>query len=151
MINHSTEYLIIHEDEMDWDALSSIPDDMFSLVEIRLFRKRINWKLYFESHSISCPFTTQMLEMGSKYFTQEVYMILSNFGIATEDFIENHIDDFDFRSVILNCNISEDFLLENAEKWKNIKDIEDIFYRSKFVLLGTPQYSNLRLFLEMEN
>ena len=94
MLKYSTEYLIIHENDINWDELSSDKDDMFSLVEIRLFRSKINWKKYLQTHSRSCPFTTQMLEVASKYFTPEIYDLLAAFDIPQEDFIENHLDDF---------------------------------------------------------
>lgn len=150
MINYSTEYLIIHEDDIDWDELSANPDDSFSLVEIRLFRKRINWKLYFRTHSISCPFNSQMLEIGSKYFDKEVYSMLANFGIAGQDFIENHINDFDFKDIIKNCNVNQEFLMNNTEKWSNYENLIDLFRKSKYIDLDDPNFLEIKLLLEME-
>lgn len=47
----STEYLIMHEDEINWNELSKNPNRPLSLVEARLFRKNIDWKKYIITHA----------------------------------------------------------------------------------------------------
>lgn len=149
MINYSTEYLIIHEDELDWEELSSNKDDMFSLVEIRLFRSKINWRVYLESHLRSCPFTLQMMEIASKYFDENIYRMLASFNLAEEEFIMNHLNDFDFQLLIKNSNLSEDFLLNTLDYWCDIPDIEEVFKKSKYINVESPNYGQIKLILEV--
>ena len=150
MLKYSTEYLILNEESINWEKLSGDPEDYFSLVEIRLFRSKINWKTYLKSHIKSCPFTTQMLEVGSKYFDKTVYQILASFNIPTEDFIISHIDNFDIVKVIENCNVSQELLLEISEKWVDIENIKDSFKRAKFIDIDSPEFSDIKLLLEMK-
>lgn len=150
MLNYSTEYLIMHEDSINWEELSSNKDDFFSLVEIRLFRKRINWKAYFCSHLNSYTMTPQMFEIASKYFDDAVYRIISDFGIAPSEFIEAHPEKFNFENVIRYCNITEDALLNCEQYWKNISNIKEIFYESKYISLNSPNFSRIKLMLEIE-
>lgn len=93
MINYSTEYLILHENEMDWEKLSADASDYFSLIEARLFRKHINWKEYIKTHSniLSEPF----LEIASKYFTDAEYFELIVYGVCNyENFVIKHAKEF---------------------------------------------------------
>lgn len=150
MLKYSTEYLIIHENELNWDELSTMRDDYFSLVEVRLFRKKINWKLYFESHGENCPITTEILNIGAKYFTPSTYKILEEFNIATDDFIVQHPENFHFESIIRNCNISEDALLKTRQYWENIFNIKQIFNESKYIKLSNPKYEQIKLILEVK-
>lgn len=147
MLNYSTEYLIIHEDEIDWDQLSSQSDDFFSLVEIRLFRKKINWKRYLLSHKNSM--STLNLEVASKYFTKEIYDEIASYNIADEDFISNHKDDFDFKIVISNCNVSAQMLNSCQEKWIDIPGIKNIFLSAKYIDIDSPDFSDIKLLLEI--
>lgn len=149
MINYSTEYLIIHEDEIDWDKLSANPEDSFSLIEIRLFRKRINWKLYFRNHSKTCPFTTQMLEIASKYFDKETYCTLAAFNMVEQDFIENHLDDFDFYDIIRYCKVNQEFLMNTTERWINLKNLSELFEKSEFIDLEDPSFAEVKLLMDM--
>lgn len=142
----TTEYLILHENDVDWDALSSYPDRDFSLVEIRLFRKNINWEKYLISHSNILSDTK--LEIASKYFTERIYTLLSSFNIATEDFIVRHADKFNFKSVILNCKMSQDALLETMDHWKDLPDIQNTFKESKYIDISQPEYSDIKLVVD---
>lgn len=148
MLKYSTEYLIIHENTIDWEKLSSDKEDMFSLVEIRLFRSKINWKKYLQTHSRTCPFTTQMLEVASKYFTPEIYGMLAAFDIPQEDFIENHLEDFSPGMLIMGCSLSEDFFLNHIDYWK---DWKDHFNLSQKIDLESSQYARLKLLLEVDD
>lgn len=150
MISFSTEYLIIHENDVDWEKLSSDKDDMFSLIEIRLFRSKINWKSYIMSHLRSCPFTTQMMEVASKYFDDAIYTILASFNVADEDFILNHKEKFNFELLIKNSNLSEKFLLETMENWVHLENIEEIFKSSKYINLEDPKYNQIKLIFEVD-
>lgn len=151
MINYTTEYLILNENNLDWDQLSSDSDDSFSLIEIRLFRKRINWKLYFRTHITTCPFDMQMLEMGSKYFDKETYSMLAVFNMIDQDFIEDHIEEFDFRDIIKHCRVDQDFLKDNIEKWSNYENLPELFKKSEFIDINSPDFSEIKLLIEMNS
>lgn len=143
----TTDYLIMHENEVDWDKLSSDKDDGFSLVEVRLFRKRINWRKYITNHPTQ--FNTDILEIGSKYFTKEIYDLLAGFGIATDGFIRNHPERFDFRLVIENCNISDETLMETNDYWEKLPDLEEIFKKSKYVDFSGHNFDRTKLYLKI--
>ena len=148
MIKFSTEYLILHENEINWEELSSDKDEFFSLVEVRLFRSKINWKQYLINHSEYV--NTQILEIASKYFTKEIYEILAAFNITTEDFLKAHPEKFDFQSVIQNCEISEETLLQTKKYWDTLPNLKELFYNSKYIKIEDPEYSSIKLMLETE-
>ena len=148
MIKFSTEYLILHENEINWEKLSSDKDEFFSLVEVRLFRSKINWKQYLINHSEYV--NTQILETASKYFTKEIYEILAAFNITTEDFLKAHPEKFDFQSVIQNCEISEETLLQTKKYWDTLPNLKELFYNSKYIKIEDPEYSSIKLMLETE-
>lgn len=148
MIKFSTEYLILHENEINWEELSSDKDEFFSIVEVRLFRSKINWKQYLINHSEYV--NTQILEIASKYFTKEIYEILAAFNITTEDFLKAHPEKFDFQSVIQNCEISEETLLQTKKYWDTLPNLKELFYNSKYIKIEDPEYSSIKLMLETE-
>lgn len=148
MIKFSTEYLILHENEINWEKLSSDKEEFFSLVEVRLFRSKINWKQYLINHSEYV--NTQILEIASKYFTKEIYEILAAFNITTEDFLKAHPEKFDFQSVIQNCEISEETLLQTKKYWDTLPNLKELFYNSKYIKIEDPEYSSIKLMLETE-
>ena len=148
MIKFSTEYLILHENEINWEKLSSDKEEFFSLVEVRLFRSKINWKQYLINHSEYV--NTQILEIPSKYFTKEIYEILAAFNITTEDFLKAHPEKFDFQSVIQNCENSEETLLQTKKYWDTLPNLKELFYNSKYIKIEDPEYSSIKLMLETE-
>lgn len=125
----STEYLITNEDSLDWEAISSNKSIILSNLDIKLFGKNINWKTYLINHSNHI--TTDILESANKYFTLDIYKYLSSFGIATEEFILNHREKFDFRDIIENCAMSEDGLIDTQDMWMKIPGIKRIFKNAK--------------------
>lgn len=145
-MDYSTEYLIMHENEIDWEELSKDPNRSFSLIEVRLFRKRINWLTYLPRHRDTL--TTEILEVASKYFNNSVYKWLSYMNIPTEEFIVRHKDEFDIPAVIHNrYNLSEEFLLEMIDYWKDNDTI-----RTSIPLkydLTKPEYKSIRLLFEI--
>ena len=146
-MDYTTEYLIMHENEIDWEELSKNPDRSFSLIEVRLFRKRINWLTYLPRHRDTL--TTEILEMASKYFTDSVYKWLSYMNIPTEEFILRHKEKFDIPAVIHNrYNLSEEFLLEMIDYWKDNDTIKTSIPLKYDLTL--PEYKSLRLLFEVE-
>lgn len=128
---YSTEYLISHEDELDWEEISSNKSIVLSNTDIKIFGKKINWKTYLINHQNFI--TTEVLEIASKYFNNDTYTLLSSFGIATEEFILNHSDKFDFELIIENCSMSEDGLLQSQSYWVDIPNIKKVFKKAKKV------------------
>lgn len=151
MIKHTTEYLIMHEDDLNWEELSKDKDDFFNLIEIRLFRSKIDWAQYFAAHTWYCPMTTEMLEIASKYFTAKNYSQLAFFGIATEDFILKHPEKFNWEEVIKNIRISEENLLKTKEYWESYTGIKYTFLNSKKININLPEYERIKLLLELDD
>lgn len=147
MVQYTTEYLILNEDTIDWERLSRDADDFFTLFEIRMFRKRINWKEYLLSHKSTI--SLKELEVASKHFTKEIYNEIAAYNIADEDFIVNHKDKFDFRIVIPNCNISEAALLECIDYWIHIPDIKGLFIKAKYIDINSKEFSGIKLLLKL--
>ena len=147
MIQYTTEYLILNEDTIDWERLSRDSDDSFTLPEIRIFRKKINWKEYLLSHKSTI--SLRELEVASKYFTKEIYNEIAAYNIADDEFIINHKDKFDFRIVIPNCNISETTLMACVDYWEHIPDIKDIFIRAKYIDINSREFSGIKLLLKV--
>ena len=146
MEDYSTEYLIMHEDEIDWDKLSKNPNRIFSLAEARLFRRKINWLQYLIIHSNSI--TPNILEVASKYFTPEVYKYLTYAGIANEEFVLNHRENFDILQYIISNLPSEDFLLAVLDCWKDDEFVKKTL--AKRLDLSKAEYKNIRLLYEIE-
>jgi len=147
MFNVSTEYLIKHEDSINWEALSDMTDDEFSLTEIRLFRKRINWKKYLKNHK--GQMSGDMFEIASKYFTPEVYRMIAVFNLAPNSFIESHAEFFDFKLLIENSDLSQETLLKCQKYWSNIPNIQESFKKSKFIHLDDPAFIDLKCAIEI--
>lgn len=141
----TTEYLILHEDELDWDELSK--KRQFSLVEIRLFRKRINWTKYL--YKYCSVMSSEMLEIASKYFNLTHYMILGINGNCSEEFVLNHLNDFTEDGVneyILSAAPSEEFLLKTVEYWKDKEDISKEIQK----YIDSENYPSVSLLFEIE-
>jgi hypothetical protein len=146
MLKYNTEYLIMHEDDVDWNEISEDPEQYLSLVETRLFRKRINWKVYLPLHQSSI--THSILECASKYFNPEIYEILAGFDIVDDEFILNHREKFDYKLLIENAHVGADVLLETSNLWKDIPDIEKSFQNAKHIDINSDKYEQVKLILD---
>lgn len=145
MLKYNLEYLIQHENEINWDEISKDKEQFLSLVETRLFRKRINWKVYLLLHQNWID--DKILECASKYFTKEIYTIISAIDIAGDKFILAHRKDVDFKLLIENSHVSEDTLLATMEIWKEIPDIKKSFANAKYIDIESEDYSKIKLIL----
>ena len=146
MLKYSAEYLIMHEDDVDWEKISADPEQYLSLIETRLFRKRINWKVYLPLHQNLI--TDSILECASKYFDSDIYEILAGFDIVNDKFILNHRDKFDYKLLIENAHVGADVLLETLDLWKSIPDIKKSFQNSKYIDIDSDKYEQIKLILE---
>lgn len=90
-----------------------------------------------------------MMEIASKYFDENVYRMLASFNLAEEEFIMNHLQDFDFQLLIKNSNISEDFLINTIDYWMDIPNVEEVFRKSKYINIESPNYGQIKLILEV--
>lgn len=148
MEEYTTEYLIMHEDELDWDELSKNPNRSFSLVEIRLFRKRIDWGRYLVRPEHINSITSDMLELASKYFNKSTYTILSLARGIPEDFVLKHRTDFNIGNYILNNKPSEEFLLATIDEWKDNDTVRTAIPIK--IDLSQEEYKNIKLLYEVE-
>lgn len=112
----TTEDLIIHENEIDWEELSENKERSFNLSEIRIFRKRINWAKYLMYHEMS-PI---QMEVASKYFDNYAYRVIAIYNLATPEFIEKHKDDFDWDYLLAFSTYNAKLLDDCLDCWKNI-------------------------------
>lgn len=145
---YTTEYLIMHEDEIDWDELSKNTNRSFSLVEVRLFRKRIDWGKYLVRPEHINSITTDILEVASKYFTKSTYTILSLSRGLPEEFVLKHREMFNIGNYILNNKPSEEFLLETIDEWKDNSTVRTAIPLK--IDLSQEEYENIRLLYEVE-
>lgn len=148
MDDYSTEYLIMHEDTIDWDELSANKDFSLSLVEARLFRSKINWRKYLNTHRFM---STDALEIASKYFTEENYRQLAAFNIVTDNFVKSHPEKFDFTILLKSAALKESTILDLQEYWSKIPGIFKIISESIFIDLESEEFANLAVMLEALN
>lgn len=142
----TTEYLILHEDEADWDAISKCKERDFSLPEIRMFRKKINWPAYLISHKD--VLSTTKLEVASKHFTSEVYDIIIGLNIGAPEFLLAHAEKLNYRLLIQTGKPSPELLIETVQYWKNLEGIVGIFNSAKNFNINDAAYSEVKLILE---
>lgn len=147
--NFTTEYLIMNESSIDWEKLSADKSRSFSLSEIRMFRKRIDWLVYLANHQLN----QNELEVASKYFTPAVYNLLAILGVDDEKFILNHRHDFNWELLISNSYLSEDVLNKCIDEWKDIPKNRLVkeFMNNKRINIYDGSYDSILLFLERKS
>ena len=113
--NLSTEELIKFEDVLDWRDLSIVRT--FSFVEIRLFRKKIDWTHYIVRNDMS----EENMELASKYFTSQTYYYIARLNKATKSFILNHIENFkdSWKQLFLSSSVNDDIVFALEPYWHN--------------------------------
>ena len=148
-MEYSTEYLIIHEDEIDWLDLSQNKNRSFSLPEIRMFRNKIHWNIYCFEHRMNYP----ELLIASKYFDRTTYKILSIYHNIPEQFIELHLDEIFWDDLIANSALDEEFLFKHSEYWMNtpIQILQERFLKNTKIDLHSGDYDRLVLYLKLKN
>lgn len=144
-MKYSTEWLITHENSVDWDKLSSDKDENFSLIEIRLFRSKINWSSYLNTHRMM---TTSELEVASKYFKESHYRQLAAFDIATDEFVLKNIEKFNIYILLKCTSLSESTILKIIQDKIGDPKIKECIKLSPYINLESKEFSQLALFLE---
>lgn len=144
---YTTDFLIINEDNIDWEYASFHSVRELSLAEIKLFRSKINWDAYILSHDLN----PVKMEFASKYFTRETYQRIAAFNMATEEFILKNKEKFNWLTLIKNSKLSEETLLAAAELWqqKSLKDIKDAFLTAKYIDINSGAYPAIQLYLNL--
>lgn len=146
--DYTTEYLILNENSINWEVMSGLPSRPLSLVEIRLFRKHINWYRYITTHGSTM--SPQMIETASKYFTPQVYTLLNYVDMVSEEFVINHMDKFNIPVYIISKMPSEEFILKTMDKWH----FDDVIVKILKERLLEEKYKNnyptLKLMFEVE-
>ena len=149
-IKYTTEYLIIHEEEIDWDELSAYSEKVFTLTEIRLFRRKINWLLYLMHHK-DCFAREIEIEMASKYFSKPSWFLLLTKYTVSEEFLEKHKDEINWRNVLAHQPVSETFLMEHCNYWNIYSN--DIIVESLLMNpnVDSANWNVLHLYLKLKN
>lgn len=148
MDEYTTEYLILHESEIDWDSLSADKNRSFSIPEIRIFRKRINWLKYITTHNMN----HNELEIASKYFSSSIYDVIALLDIADEEFIKNHRNNFNWEVLLSSATLSANLLNECFSSWKNIsKDkLERAFSINNKINIHDGTYDDILLYVGLK-
>jgi len=145
----TTDFLIINEENIDWEILSQFKGRSFSMAEIRMFRKKIQWNLYLINHALS----NIELNIASKYFSDSVFAVLSAFVSLPEEFIKKHHTKLSWKYLIQRSYISEDLLFELQDDWIHLDDqiLINGFSKNPFIDLNSNDYNRLALYLKLKN
>jgi len=145
----TTEFLIVNEEKIDWEALSRFAGRSFSLPEIRMFRKKINWTLYLLSHDMENDIE---IELASKYFTEQAFSILSQ-EILSENIIRKFADKLNWESLMSRTNSSEEFLFEFIDYWKiiPINHLAILVSNNQNIDLKSGKFNKLSLYLKLKD
>lgn len=144
----NTKYLIINEDNIDWVKLSSDPNRYFSLAEVRIFRKRINWFVYLTNHP---DVYEDNLRIASKFFDGHVWKYLSDNYKLSEGFIEDYVDNLNWIGLFKNSPMSAEFIMKYKEKWEhfNFSLILKNINNNIFIDTTSDDFSELMLLLNL--
>lgn len=121
---------LLKAESVDWNALSKDPTQLCGSLEVKYFAKNINWSLYLLSHRNSI--NDIILDYGCKYFEPKHFSLACQLEYIGEDFLRSHIDKFNFKDIILFCNVSDEFLIEYLTYWKHIPGVVNLFKKSKW-------------------
>lgn len=145
----TTDFLIVNEENIDWESLSQFKGRSFSLAEIRMFRKSIQWNLYLINHALN----EIELDVAAKHFTDSVFNVISAFVNLSEKFIRKYKDRLSWRYLIRKSNLSEDFLFEMEEYWTKLprETIIDGFSMNQYIDLTLDSYRRLALYLKLNS
>jgi len=121
---------LLRAESVDWAALSKDPSQLCSPLAVRYFAKDIDWTLYLLSHRSSV--NEAILSYGSKYFEPKHYSLACQLGYADEAFLRLHLEDVSFKDIILFCRVSDEFLVEYLDRWKDIPNVGALFRKSKW-------------------
>ena len=142
-----TEYLILHEDEIDWKSLSNDKNRSFSLSEIRMFRKRIDWIDYLKTHNLS----HDELEVASKHFTKSVYEFIALNNLADQDFIVKHKTDFDWRILLTSSYLTQDTLMKCESSMGYVKElILEYLSKNSLIDLYDGSYDEFLVYMDLK-
>jgi hypothetical protein len=146
----TTEFLIINEEKIDWDALSRFSGRSLSLPEIRMFRKRINWSMYLLSHTIEKDIE---IDLAAKYFNYITFTLLSSQDNLSKYIISKYAVDLNWYGIIRNYKYDEDFLFEHIDYWKHfsIIDMQSLILNNPRLHLNTGQFNKLALYLKLKD
>lgn len=145
----NTEYMIMHEGDIDWEKLSKDSSRSLSLAEIRMFRKRINWCEYIKTHDMS----PDGLEIASKHFRQEEYNLIALLNYGLDDFILNHREKFDWLVLFGSHYLKPSTIMACIDCWKDIPphQIEAALIDNPYIDPYNGEYDELLLYLGIKN
>jgi len=145
----TVEFLILNEEDIDWEQLSDFKDRRFSLPEIRMFRKKINWNLYVPNHVMN----ENEIDIASKYFSEELIYKLPSMQELTEKIVRKFRNKIHWSLLLLKSKFPESFLLEMSSSWKDIGDekLQTIFTSNRAMDIFDGNYESLLLYLNLKD
>jgi len=143
------KFLIINEEYIDWEKLSSIKEREFSVAEIKLFGNKIAWHIYAYNHVLN----QKQLNMAEKYFKNDnIYEILSNQELS-EKFLRKNAEKVNWQKVFSNSKLSEDFIFEMINYWiiENQYSIKQALLNNDSFNVNSSNYEKLALYLKLKD
>jgi len=143
------KFLIENEEYIDWEKLSSVKERTFSVPEIKMFGNRIAWHVYAFNHT----FDENQLLAAEKYFKNEnIYDILSEQNLP-EDFLRRNPDRVNWKKVLMNSELSEDFIFEMIDYWitENQYAIKQALIDNENININSNRYERLALYLKLKD
>lgn len=143
------KFLIKNEEYIDWEKLSSIKERTFSVPEIKMFGNRIAWHVYAFNHT----FDEKQLLVAEKYFKNDnIYDILSEQKLP-EDFLRRNADKVNWKKVLMNSDLSEDFIFEMIDHWivENQYAVKQALLDNENINVNSDRYQRLALYLKLKD
>lgn len=146
----SIEDLILNEDNINWEEFSSIRKTL-SLAEIRLFRSKIKWHLFFLKGG---ALDYDQMTIASKYFNNIVYSILSVAHWLPKQFLIEHKEQFRWKSLIHNVYLDPNTILNCLDvissEISNHTELVYTFENALFFDIHEPEYEEVLLYLSVK-
>lgn len=146
----NVKFLIENEDNIDWEKLSFMRERSFSVPEIKMFGKKIDWHIYLFNHTLD----DDQLAVAEKYFkdNHHLYSILSDQPLP-EDFLRRNADKVNWKKVFANSELSEDFIFEMIDYWivENQYAIKQALLENKYMNVNSDEYEKLSLYLKLKD
>lgn len=146
----NVKFLIENEEQIDWEKLSLMKERTFSVPEIKMFGRKIEWHVYLFNHILD----EEQLAVAEKYFKDNanIYHILSDQPLS-EEFLRRNADKVNWKKVLSNSELSEDFIFEMIDHWivENQYAIKQSLLENKFMNFNSDKYEKLSLYLKLKD
>ena len=143
--------LILNEDSIEWDKFSASKKHL-SLAEVRLFRSKIKWNIFFIKGGV---LDHNQLNVASKYFTSTTYQLLSNMHWVSQQFISEFKDRFNWEKLIRTVYLTPATILSSLdiikEQIPNSSDLKSAFESALFFRITDPEYEEIKLYVDVNS